>query len=110
MHQPVSQNLFYEDYETNAILYAIDFEDVALSLEGVHSVHHGAQAVMRQFMPAANDENLTVAQAISLFVDRVFWEENSGNLFMCAEIAKRNICLPIPREHWHVQGIPDIPQ
>lgn len=85
------------------VLHAIDFEDVALSREGASLVHKGAQAVMRQYMPAADSEGLTPAQAVALFVDKIFWEENSGGLIMCTQVGERSLCLPIPSSHWKVR-------
>lgn len=85
------------------VLHAIDFEDVALSREGATLIHQGARAVMRQYMPAADSEGLTAAQAVALFVDKIFWEENSGGLIMCTEVGDKSLCLPIPRSHWKVR-------
>lgn len=103
MHQPVTQELSIGNHDNDPILHLIDFEDVALSREGAKLVHHGARAVMRQFMPAANSDTLTAAQAVALFVDKVFWEENSGGLIMCADVADKSLCLPIPKAHWQIR-------
>jgi hypothetical protein len=103
MHQPVSQNLSVGNVENTHILHLIDYEDVALSREGVKLIHFGARAVMRQFMPASDSEKLTRSQAIALFVDKVFWEENSGGLIMCTDVANRSLCLPIPKAYWRVK-------
>lgn len=103
MHQPVSDQSPSVNEIVDPVLHAIDFEDVALSQEGAKLVHHGARAVLRQFMPAANSDGLTMAQAVALFVDKVFWEENSGGLIMCTDVAERSLCLPIPSDHWKVR-------
>ncbi|MGL1861704.1 MAG: hypothetical protein OCC46_04175 [Pseudodesulfovibrio sp.] len=103
MHQPIAQTPSVGNHETDPVLHLIDFEDVALSREGAKLVHHGARAVMRQYMPAANSEKLTPSQAVALFVDKVFWEENSGGLIMCTDVAERSLCLPIPKAHWKVK-------
>ena len=76
MHQPISRDLSVEDIGNTHVLHAIDFEDVALSSEGARLVHRGARAVMRQYMPAADSNKLTPGQAVSLFVDKIFWEED----------------------------------
>ena len=104
MHQPVSRSASMSNHVTDPILHAIDFEDVALSREGAKLVHHGARAVMRQFMPAADSDKLTPSQAVALFVDKVFWEEQSGGLIMCTDVADKSLCLPIPRAHWKVKS------
>ncbi len=102
MHQPIAEPLSNGTNEHNAVLHAIDFEDVALSAQGARLVHHGAREVMRQYMPASNWSDLSPAQAVALFIDRVFWEERTGGLIMCAEIADRSLCLPIPSAHWQL--------
>ncbi len=103
MHQPISRDLSVEDIGNTHVLHAIDFEDVALSSEGARLVHRGARAVMRQYMPAADSNKLTPGQAVSLFVDKIFWEEDSGGLFMCTDLVDRSLCLPIPKAHWKVK-------
>ena len=103
MHQSASGDQSFGNVVNQAVLHAIDFEDVALSREGARLIHLGARAVMRQFMPGADAEKLTPAQAVALFVDKVFWEENSGGLIMCAEVAEKSLCLPIPSAHWKVR-------
>lgn len=103
MHQSVSQEVSFTSQMDDSILHAIDFEDVALSREGVRLVHRGAKAVLQQFMPAADSDNLTVSQAIALFVDQIFWVEESGGLIMCSELVDRHVCLPIPKTHWTVR-------
>lgn len=104
MHQPVTQDPSIGKHVSNPILHEIDYEDVALSVEGAKLIHIGARAIMRQFMPAGDHEGLTPAQAVALFVDKIFWEENSGGLIMCTDIADKSLCLPIPKSHWRVKG------
>lgn len=104
MNQPVSQDQAVGNIGNEPVLHAIDFEDVALSREGTKIVHIGARAVLRQYMPAADSDKLTPAQAVALFVDKIFWEENSGGLIMCTAVADRSLCLPIPKAHWKVKG------
>lgn len=103
MHQPVSEHSPSVTDIADPVLHVIDFEDVALSREGARLLHHGARAVLRQFMPAADSDGLTVQQAVALFVDKVFWEEQSGGLIMCTDFNERSLCLPIPKGHWTVR-------
>ena len=99
MHQPVTQKPLDNAADSAPVLHVIDFEDVALSREGAKLVVEGARAIVRQFMPAADHENLTPAQAIALFIDQVFWEEGSGGLIMCADMPGTSLCLPVPKGH-----------
>lgn len=104
MHQPVTQMPFDNASDAAPILHLIDFEDVALSREGAKLVHESARIIVRQYMPAADSDNLTASQAIALFIDQVFWEESSGGLIMCAEMPGTSLCLPVPKEQWSVRG------
>lgn len=104
MHQSDYQANSMDGFGLEPKLHQIDYEDVALSKEGVRLVHLGAKAIMRQYMPGANCERLTCAQAVAMFVDLLFWEERSGGLIMCAELPKASLCLPIPRKHWTVRN------
>lgn len=103
MHQPIADGASSGNFGNEPVLHEIDFEDVALSQEGAKLIHLGARAVMRQYMPGGDSDNLTRAQAVALFVDKVFWEENSGGLIMCTDVADKSLCLPIPRSHWKVR-------
>ena len=85
------------------VLHAIDFEDVALTREGVRLIELGARAVLRRFMPGLGRDELPRSQAVALFLDRVFWEERSGGLVLCAEMAERSLCLPLPSRCWSVR-------
>jgi len=104
MHQNATTAEVLGNYGVDPVLHAIDYEDVALTQEGARLVHLGAKAVMRQFMPAADADGLTRSQAVALFVDQLFWEEHSGGLIMCTDVAERSVCLPIPKKHWNVKG------
>ncbi|QGY40184.1 hypothetical protein GM415_08595 [Pseudodesulfovibrio cashew] len=103
MHQRAEVDLAKTYATTDPILHAIDFEDVALTPVGARMVHLGAQAVLRQYIPAVELAKLTPSQAVAMFVDQVYWEENTGGLIMCAEMAHANLCLPIPSTHWAVR-------
>ena len=61
-----------------------------------------ARAVMDRHMPGARSEELTSNQAIALFLDHLYWDESTGGLIMCSDVAEKSFCLPIPREHWSV--------
>lgn len=104
MHQTVDQAPSASNIEAEPVLHAIDYEDVALSHEGARLVHHGARAVMQQYMPAADFDKMTRAQAVALFIDKIFWEENSGGLIMCTDLVDKSLCLPIPSTHWKIRG------
>lgn len=103
MHQSARRTGFPGSFGIKPRLHPIDVEDVALTREGVRLVQLGARAVMRQYMPGADADSLTRAQAVALFVDQLYWEEHSGGLVMCADLPDASLCLPIPRKLWTVR-------
>ncbi|WP_432735450.1 hypothetical protein [Maridesulfovibrio sp. FT414] len=85
------------------ILHELDFQDVAISSNAVLTLKKAATAVMQRFMPGSRPESLTDSQAVAFFIDRVFWDENTKGLILCADIAQKSFCIPIPSEHWHMK-------
>jgi ABC-type polar amino acid transport system ATPase subunit len=84
-------------------LHELDYQDVAISREGVRLVRKAAGMVMDRYMPGGDSSRLTVAQAVAMFVDHVFWDERTGGLILCMDMDSRLLCLPIPRAHWNVR-------
>ena len=87
----------------NAILHELDFQDVAISTNAVQTLRKAAVAVMQRFMPGSRPEKLTNSQAVAFFIDRVFWDQDTKGLILCADVAERSFCIPIPSEHWHMK-------
>ncbi|WP_319761569.1 hypothetical protein [Maridesulfovibrio sp.] len=88
----------------NATLHELDFQDVAISTNAVRTLKKAAVAVMQRFMPGSRPDKLTNSQAIAFFIDRVFWDQDTKGLILCADVADRSFCIPIPREHWHMKA------
>ncbi|WP_320170692.1 hypothetical protein [Maridesulfovibrio sp.] len=87
----------------SAVIHELDFQDVAISSNAVRTLKLAAAAVMNRYMPGSRPEKLTESQAVAFFIDRVFWDEDSMGLILCADIASRSFCIPIPSEHWHMK-------
>lgn len=85
------------------VLHELDYQDVAITPQGAKLVKRAAQSVIDQYMPAVDSAKITVREAMALFVDHVFWEEKTGGLFMCTDVATRAVCLPLPRSHWTIR-------
>lgn len=103
MHQPIGNDTSSAKPATEPVLHVIDFEDVALTREGFKMLHLGAQAVLHQYLPSVDTDHLTPEEIMRLFLDHVFWEEESGGLIMCTDVAQTSVCLPIPKAHWTVK-------
>lgn len=80
-------------------LHELDYEDVALSNAALALVRRAARVVLRRLGAEAAGP-LPTGRALALFLDRVFWEEKSGGLILCAELPGAGVCLPIPRDFW----------
>lgn len=91
-----------------SLLHDIDFEDVALSIEALRMVRAAAVELCRRYMPAVDHERMTYSQCVGVFLDHCFWSEETGRLILCADIAQRSVCLPIPEEHWMVRDTIDV--
>jgi len=85
--------------EVGGPLHRLDYEDLALTGPGMRLVRRAALNVLRRFC-AVDEGELPLARALALFLDRVFWEEKSGGLILCADFPDQSFCLPIPRGLW----------
>ena len=88
--------------DTELTLHPLDSGDVALTPAGANLVRRAAVALLGERMPAKVLEDLSLHQTLALFADLVCWEEESGRLFMCADLPGHCYCLPIPAEHWRI--------
>ena len=85
--------------DTGASLHELDYEDVALSSSAMRLVRQAATSVLRRFC-AVEEREVTLARALALFLDHVFWDEQTGGLILCADFPEQSFCLPIPRDGW----------
>lgn len=83
-------------------LHELDYDDLALSAQGMRLVRRAAMDVLRRFS-AVDEGQVTLARALALFLDHVFWEEGSGGLILCADFPDQSFCLPIPRDCWSLK-------
>lgn len=87
------------DSPREAGLHALDYEDLTLSEQGLRLVRRAATGMLRRFS-CAEAAKLSPAKALALFLDRVFWDEQTGGLLLCADFPGGSFCLPIPRGLW----------
>jgi len=104
IHQPYGNDQSSGNPINEPILHVIDFEDVALSPTGIQILQFGGKAVLRQHMPNVDTGHLSPQQVMHMFIDQVYWEEQTGGLIMCTEVEETSLCLPIPRNHWRVRA------
>ncbi len=84
-------------------LHELDYEDLALTTQGMRLVRRAAMDVLRRFS-AVDEGQVTLARALAVFLDHVFWEEKSGGLILCADFPDQSFCLPIPRDLWSLKA------
>lgn len=89
--------------EGAAVLHEIDYEDVSITPEGARMVMSAARSLVGEYMPAKDPASLTVRECIALFLDHIFWDENSGGLVMCSDVDTHSVCLPLPSRCWRVR-------
>lgn len=92
-----------------AALHELDYEDVALSGQALRLVRRAATGLLRRFL-AVEDDELSPARALALFLDKVLWDERSGGLILCAEFPGQRFCLPIPSGEWGLRRRTGPPQ
>ncbi|MDD4951157.1 MAG: hypothetical protein PHV85_01280 [Desulfovibrionaceae bacterium] len=85
---------------SDPVLHEIDFQDISISGHGLGLIRRAAEAVMRRYVSWVQAERLSLFEAVAMFVDKVFWEERSGGLLLCADMSFKSFCLPIPKGHW----------
>lgn len=89
---------------TEHTLHVLDVQDVALSPVAANMVRRAARRVLARRMPALDVERLPMASVMGVFLDQIYWEEDTGRLLLCADLPELCCCLPIPRAHWRVNG------
>ncbi|MBA4357559.1 MAG: hypothetical protein Q7U56_08055 [Humidesulfovibrio sp.] len=97
--QPVREQVLEALGQSQDSLHELDYEDVALSAAGLQLVRRAAATVLRRLSGMAA-EDLPLSRALALFLDHVFWNEATGGLILCADLADRSVCLPIPPDCW----------
>ena len=88
------------DHGTVEQWHAIDMEDIAVTPGVLEAIKGAARQILPQYVPSAALRQMTIADSLALFTQRVFWGETSGKLFICSELGDKQICLDIPSGHW----------
>lgn len=83
-------------------IHALDLDDVALTAEGVLSLKMAAQQALQRHLSGEHLSRMSLAEAVSLFAQHMFWNEEDGGLLLCAQIGAMAMCIPIAAGHWRV--------
>lgn len=87
-------------------LHVIEYQDVNISTSAVKSLRRAANQLLASYAPEAFEQRISPAKAVAMFIDRLFWDEATGELIMCSDLAERSFCLPIPKDHWGLRPPP----
>lgn len=83
-------------------IHALDQDDVALTREGVECLKKAAQVALTPRMDRESLKNVSLAEALVLFSQHMFWDEGDGRLLLCANLGGEAVCIPIEAGHWTV--------
>ncbi len=84
-------------------LQRLDFSDVSLSSRALAVIRFNAQAFFSKHAPEAVAEYPSLAKSLALLLDRLYLDQETGELILCADLPGYSMCLPIPRKHWTLQ-------
>ncbi len=82
-------------------LHVMDYQDITMSAEALRLVRAAGRALLERCL--ARDERVTASRALAMFLDRIYFDERTGDLLMCADLPGSGLCLPIPKGHWGVR-------
>ncbi|OIO06133.1 MAG: hypothetical protein AUJ49_00285 [Desulfovibrionaceae bacterium CG1_02_65_16] len=99
MGEPPRHRVLEALSQRGATLHELEYEDLALTTRGLRLVRHAAMDVLRRFF-SVEAADVPPARALALFLDRVFWDEQTGGLLLCADFPGQSFCLPLPRDLW----------
>lgn len=85
-----------------ANLHELDSADVAISHEALSAIGKAARSLLSAALGTAGAGDMPVGEIVKLFASKLYWNEAGGELIMCAAIAGRTVCLPVPAGHWNV--------
>lgn len=90
--------------EVSGRLHPLDYEDVCLSVAAMRVIRKAGEDMLARHAPEASHKALSAAKAVALFVDRVFWNERTGDLVLCSDLAPGGLCLPVPKGMWAMRS------
>lgn len=82
-------------------LHVMDYQDITMSSEALRLVRAAGRALLERCQPRGG--RIRSSEALSMFLDRIYFNERTGDLLMCADLPGSGLCLPIPKGHWGVR-------
>ncbi|MGE4298843.1 MAG: hypothetical protein AB7E47_12500 [Desulfovibrionaceae bacterium] len=100
---PAPSGVFEQLRSRGGVWHPIDAEDVTISNVAADALRLVASQVLAKFIPAASLTAFSSAETIALLANELYWHEETGRLFLCADLGRNQLCLPIPADHWDVR-------
>ncbi len=85
------------------IWHPIDPEDVSISRPALRAVQKAAHGILSRIIPEPQQQAVSTAESVVLLGKHLFWEEDSGMLYLCSVFGDRKICLNVPAGQWKVR-------
>ena len=83
--------------------HELEMEDVTISSPALEAVKRIAQSILVGRVPQDKLRKVTVGDAVALLTKSLYWDEESGCLYLCSDMDGNTLCLPIPSDHWGVK-------
>lgn len=80
-------------------LHKLDYQEISISAEALSIVRAAGRALIERHMHGES-ARFTPARALAMFLDRIYFNQRTGELLLCADVPAPGICLPIPKGHW----------
>ncbi len=80
-------------------------EEVAISEAAMQAIHKAARQILARHVPFDKLEKVSFGDALTLLSSHIFWEEESGKLFLCSELGRSTYCLDVPADQWAVRTV-----
>ncbi|MFW5490590.1 MAG: hypothetical protein ACNI3A_19585 [Desulfovibrio sp.] len=81
-------------------LQRLDVTDISLSSRALAVIRFNVLSFFGTYAPEAVSKDPSPAKSLALLLDRLYFDQETGELIMCADLGQHNLCLPIPQKHW----------
>lgn len=80
--------------------HEVSTDDVAVTDTALDAIKQAARQLLPRYIPQSAMPLITVGDGLALLARDIYWDEESGGLYLCTEICQQRYCMHIPPEHW----------
>jgi hypothetical protein len=103
--QSVLNTLPSELHGRQARLKRIDFREISLSGAAMQSIHTNVMSFFGKYAPEALAGRVTQAKTLALLLDQLYMDQETGELILCADLHRYNMCLTIDKNDWSLHRV-----